>query len=231
MNTAAMVRLLSFANGGRKDLTRFGLTTRSEAARVREALHVGIPWLAERLAEESPVAFVRTRPAISRLDAMRAEFSSVIVCLRHPAALANLGAAADLLLERGHAWLGEPLALWLVDERENAVDLLLERVPVLDIYADWDLEDTFDRADTLARSRLAQETKTYWFGAWPPERPPPWMEDGRRPELGQVVVLSNPTSDDFYSRLAEYNRQRLTNVTSVPASDVFYSRIIRASEP
>ena len=33
MNTAAMVRLLSFANGGRKDLTRFGLTTRSEALR------------------------------------------------------------------------------------------------------------------------------------------------------------------------------------------------------
>jgi hypothetical protein len=97
-------------------------------------------------------------------------------------------------------------------------------VPVLDIYADWDLEDTFDRADTLARS-------PYWFGAWPPERPPPLTEDGRRPELGQVVVLSNPTSDDFYSRLAEYNRQRLTNVTSVPASDVFYSRIIRASEP
>jgi hypothetical protein len=217
MNTAAMVRLLSFANGGRKELTRFGLTTRSDASRVREALlHVGIPWLAARLAEENPVAIVRTRPAISRLDAMRAEFSSVIVCLRHPAALANLGAAADLLLERGHAWLGEPLALWLVDERENAVDLLLERVPVLDIYADWDLEDTFDRADTLARSRLAQETKTYWFGTWPPERPL-LMEDGwaklHRPDLGQVVVLSNPTSDDFYSRLAEYNRQRFTRAS------------------
>ncbi len=213
MNTAAMVRLLSFANGGRKELTRFGLTTRSDASRVREALlHVGIPWLAARLAEENPVAIVRTRPAISRLDAMRAEFSSVIVCLRHPAALANLGAAADLLLERGHAWLGEPLALWLVDERENAVDLLLERVPVLDIY----FEDTFDRADTLARSRLAQETKTYWFGTWPPERPL-LMEDGwaklHRPDLGQVVVLSNPTSDDFYSRLAEYNRQRFTRAS------------------
>ena len=52
-----------------------------------------------------------------------------------------------------------------------------------------------------------------------------------RPELGRVIALSNPTSDDFYSRLSEYNRQRLTNVTTVPADDVFYSRITRASEP
>ena len=134
MSTAAMVRLLLFAGGvGQQRELELGRTTRSDTARVREALlHVGIPWLASRLAEEQPVAIVRTRPAISRLDAMRAEFSSVIVCLRHPAALANLGAAADLLLERGHAWLGEPLALWLVDEREKAVDLLLERVPRYD---------------------------------------------------------------------------------------------------
>ena len=221
MSTAAMVRLLLFAGGvGQQRELELGRTTRSDTARVREALlHVGIPWLASRLAEEQPVAIVRTRPAISRLDAMRAEFSSVIVCLRHPAALANLGAAADLLLERGHAWLGEPLALWLVDEREKAVDLLLERVPVLDDYEEWDLEDAFDRADDLARARLAQEPKGYRFGTWPPERPP-LMEDGwdrqaklHRPDLGQVVVLSNPTSDDFYSRLAEYNRQRFTRAS------------------
>lgn len=196
-----MVRLLMFAGGGRKELYWLGLTTRSDAARVREViLHAGIPWLATRLAEENPVAIVQTRPTISRLDAMRSEFSSVIVCLRHPAAIANLGAAADLLLERGHAWLGEPLALWLVDDREKAVDILLERVPVLDVYAEWDLEDAFDRADAAARTRLAQEPKGYWFGTWPPDRPPP------------LTTLGIPERDDFYSRLFDYQR-RLTRAS------------------
>ena len=208
--SAEASRLLNLA-GGRTDVSR-------ESARAA-MLRLGVPWLVEHLAEVQPSVLVRTDSAVYRLDAMRAELSSVIVCLRHPAALANLGAAADLLLERGHAWLGEPLALWLVDEREKAVDLLLERVPVLDDYEEWDLEDAFDRADDLARARLAQEPKGYRFGTWPPERPP-LMEDGwdrqaklHRPDLGQVVVLSNPTSDDFYSRLAEYNRQRFTRAS------------------
>lgn len=36
MRSAAMVRLLMFAGGGRKELYWFGLTTRSDAARVRD---------------------------------------------------------------------------------------------------------------------------------------------------------------------------------------------------
>ncbi len=151
-------------------------------------------------------------PPIPRERIMQAAISSVLTCLLRAGEITTTdktGAAtiehvglneldfvADLLLERGHAWLGEPLALWLADEREKAVDLLLERVPVLDDYAEWDaeweLEDTFDRADDLARARLAQE-------------------------LGQrVVVLSNPTSDDFYSRLALQMRSRRLTRASGP---------------
>ncbi len=63
---------------------------------------------------------------------MQAAISSVLACLLRAGEITTTdktGAAtiehvglneldfvADLLLERGHAWLGEPLALWLVGE-------------------------------------------------------------------------------------------------------------------
>ncbi len=122
--SAAASRLINLV-GGHADVTY-------ESARATLHSLGGVPWLVKNLAAMQPSVIVQTDSAVYRLDAMRAELSSVIVCLRHPAAIANLGAAADLLLERGHAWLGEPLALWLADEREKAVDLLLERVPRYD---------------------------------------------------------------------------------------------------
>jgi hypothetical protein len=80
-------------------------------------------------------------PPIPRERIMQDAISSVLVCLQHSTTWAEPGVAADLLLERGHTWLGEPLALWLADEREKAVDLLLERVPVLPEFAEWVAED------------------------------------------------------------------------------------------
>ena len=128
--SAEASRLLNLA-GGRTDVSR-------ESARAA-MLRLGVPWLVEHLAEVQPSVLVRTDSAVYRLDAMRAELSSVIVCLR--SARADLRVAADLLLDRGHAWLGEPLALWLVDDREKAVDILLERVP----RYDWEDDETDER--------------------------------------------------------------------------------------
>ncbi len=97
-------------------------------------------------------------PPIPRERIMQAAISSVLACLLRAGEITTTdktGAAtiehvglneldfvADLLLERGHAWLGEPLALWLVGEYEKAIDLLLDRVPVLPEFAAWADEDS-----------------------------------------------------------------------------------------
>ena len=92
---------------------------------------------------------------------MRAELSSVLVCLQHPAVQGDLGIAADLLLERGHTWLGEPLALWLVGEREKAVEMLIDRVPVLPEFAEWAREDASRTALRIQVDGAEPQTVTF----------------------------------------------------------------------
>lgn len=79
--------------------------------------------------------------ADQRARVMQAAISSVLACLRHPIAQLGPEALADLLLDHGHAWLGEPLAVWLVGEREQAVSMLVDRMPVLPEFAEWARED------------------------------------------------------------------------------------------
>jgi hypothetical protein len=89
---------------------------------------------------------------------MQQAISSVLVCLRrrfalvesisdeglgrslHDIAAQRYSPVADLLIERGHEWLGEPLAIWLRGEpgdHDLAVRLLIESVPVLPEFAEW----------------------------------------------------------------------------------------------
>lgn len=142
-NTDAVERWLLFAGPRVENVShRTWLTTQG-----------GLPWFVQALSLWEPIVFVLSTPTQSRLQTMQSAISSVLVCLRHPAVQGDLGIAADLLLERGHSWLGEPLALWLVGEHEKAIDLLLDRVPVLPEFAEWAREDAL-RTRTSLRVRV-----------------------------------------------------------------------------
>lgn len=120
----------------------------------------GLSWFVDSLAKLEPVVIgsrhflMRWEPLYDaalnqteRVLVMQQAISSVLACLRH--AYFRLGSGelvtdpslvADLLIERGHSWLGESLAIWLRgDEGDHdlAVRLLVERMPVLPEFAEW----------------------------------------------------------------------------------------------
>ena len=137
-------RWLAFAGFGRKSFGHFAHD---------------LPLFVRGLTSHEPI--VREFPELARSTderhaVMQSAISSVLVCLRRARTrtiIDQTGAqldylvdaidlshfAADLLNERGHAWLGEPLALWLLGEehRDRAVALLLARLPVLPEFAEW----------------------------------------------------------------------------------------------
>jgi hypothetical protein len=122
---------------------------------------------------------------------MRAELSSVLVCLQHPAVQGDLGIAADLLLERGHTWLGEPLALWLVGEREKAVEMLIDRVPVLPEFAEWAREDASRTALRIQVDGAEPQTVTFSSRAYGKTEALNRIVDDLNAQLAGVVVRAD----------------------------------------
>lgn len=105
----------------------------------------GLPWFVDALAQREPA--VLSGPATDRTLTMCHAFAAELACLRErrPEQPGDLDVIADTLVMRG-SWLGEPLALWLLGEVDAALELFVERLPVLPEFAEWsriDAQHTF----------------------------------------------------------------------------------------